>query len=177
MNSALKVYANETLSMLPPTPICKHTGAKTFLPMKIMSVRSWDGEFVQWSSFVTVLTPAPQRQDPEHPKHPEHWSSGQFANRCDSDSTVFGKQLPLGWIKDQPFSSLSRESRIISPPPPRVNSNRSLVGRHNGWTWEPFKFCFLHWGKEFVLVSELLLEMRTRKAKLGLVIRQVSALS
>lgn len=36
----------------------------------------------------------------------------QFADRCGSDSTVFGKQLPLGLkIKDQPFSILSRESR------------------------------------------------------------------
>ena len=72
MNSALKVYASETLSMLPPTPICKHIGAKSFLLMKLLSVWSWDREFVQWSSFIMVLTPAPQQQDPEHLKHPEH---------------------------------------------------------------------------------------------------------
>lgn len=82
-----------------------------------------------------------------------------------------------GGLKTNRFPVLVEKVELFPPPPPRVNSNRTLVGRHNGWTWEPFKFCFLHWGKEFVLVSELLLEMRTRKAKLGLVIRQVSALS
>ena len=54
-----------------------------------------------------------------------------LAGRCGSDPTVFAKQLPLGWIKDQPFSILSRESRIFIFPP-WVNTGSSLVGRHNG---------------------------------------------
>lgn len=136
-------------------------------------------EFMHWSSPVTLLTPTLHGQDPEHPEWPEHWSSGQAAaDRCGSDFAVFGKQLPLGLkIKDQPFSILSRESRNLIFFL-WVNRNGSLIRRHNKWTWELFKFCFLLWGKEFVLVSELLLEMRTRKAKLGLVIvRHVTALS
>lgn len=82
-----------------------------------------------------------------------------------------------GGLKTNHFPFLAEKVEILFFFP-WVKSSRSLVGRHNEWTWQLFKFCFLHWRKEFVLVSELLLEMRKREAKLGFVIiRHVTAFS
>lgn len=163
MNSALKEYS---LSVLPPTSMCKHNGARSFLPVKLLSVWSWVREFVQRNSCVTLLTLTLHWQDPEHPEWPEHWSSGQAVWRQMWQWLYCVWKAAASWVKHQPFSLLSRESRHLIFFL-WVNRNGSLIRRHNGWTWELFKFCFLQWGKEFVLVSELLLEMRVRKAKLG----------
>lgn len=73
----------------------------------------------QWSSFVrfSLLLPNNRTLSAQSALGTEVQDE-QFARRCGSDSIVFGNQLLLGWIKDQPFSIFSRESRIFIFFPP-----------------------------------------------------------